>query len=58
MAVAALTQRLNVFQCRIGRRHMLAAHPARYLAMQLAGHSLVDFVSGEAKFAHVFVCLK
>jgi len=33
MAVAALAQGLNVFQCRVERRNMQAAHPARHLAV-------------------------
>jgi hypothetical protein len=31
---------------------MLAAHPARHHAVELAGHGLVDFVAGQGETAH------
>jgi len=53
MAVAAFAEWLNVFQRCIKWRNMQAAHPARYLAMQLAGDGVVDFLPGVGEFAHV-----
>ena len=47
MAVATLAQRLNVLQRGISLRHVLAADPARHLAVQLTGHGFVDFVAGQ-----------
>lgn len=46
MAVAAFAQRLNVLQRCIAYLNMQAAHPARYLAVQLAGDGFVDFQAG------------
>jgi hypothetical protein len=52
MAVAAFAQGLDVLERGVGWRHVLAAHPAWHYAMQLAGHGFVDFVAGQAQFAH------
>ena len=52
MAAAAFAQRLDVLQRGIHPRHVLAAHPARHLAMQLPGYGFVDLVAGEAQAAH------
>ena len=52
MAVAALTERLNVLQRGGVRRHMFAANPARHRAVQLTGNRLVDLVAGMAQSAH------
>jgi hypothetical protein len=52
VAIATFAQGLHVFQRGIHRVHMLATHPARHLAVQLAGHGFVDFVAGMAEFAH------
>ena len=41
-----------MFQRGIKRLHMLAAHPAGHDAMQLARHCSVNFVPGQAEFAH------
>ena len=46
VAVTAFAQGLNVFQRCINHVHMLATHPARHLAVQLAGDSVVDFLPG------------
>jgi len=58
VTAAALAQRLDMFQGRGLREHMLATHPARYLAMQLAGHGVVDLDAGVAKSAHVAPALE
>jgi hypothetical protein len=52
MAVAAVAQGLNVLERGGLGRDMLAADPARHAAMQLPGHSSVDFDSGVAQAAH------
>ena len=52
MAVAALAQGLNVLQRGVHHAHMLTTHPARYLAMQLTGDGVVDFLPGMGEFAH------
>ena len=44
VAVAAFAQGLDVFQRCINQVHMLATHPARHLAVQLAGDGVVDFL--------------
>ena len=46
VAVAAFAQRLNVLQTRVNPFDVLAAQPARHLAMQLAGDGFVDFQAG------------
>ena len=46
MAVAAFAKWLDVFQRCIKQLNMQATHPARHLAMQLAGDGGVDFLAG------------
>ena len=53
VAVAAFAQRLNVFKRGIHHVYMLATHPARHLAVQLAGNGVVDFLAIVGGFAHV-----
>ena len=53
VAIAAFAQRLDVFQCCINRVDVLATHPARHLAVQLAGDGVVDFLAGVGLFAHI-----
>ena len=52
MAVAAFTQRLNMFQRCVHCLNMRAANPTRHLPMQLARDGVVDFDSGVGEFAH------
>ena len=52
MAAAPFAQRLNMLQRGVLRRYMLAAHPARHRAMQLAGHCSVNLVAGVRQLAH------
>jgi hypothetical protein len=47
MAVATLTQRLDMFQGGCFVRHVVTAHPARYHAVHLAGDSFVNLFSGQ-----------
>ena len=46
VAVAAFAQRLDVFQRCINQVDVLPTHPARHLAVQLAGDGVVDFLPG------------
>ena len=43
VAVAAFTQGLDVLQRCVKRVYMQTTHPARHLAVQLAGDGVVDF---------------
>ena len=43
MAVAAFAERLNVLQRGVNDVDMLATHPTRHLAMELASDGVVDF---------------
>ena len=52
MAVAALTQRLDVFQRCIVEFHVLTTNPAWNHAVELARYGFVDFVAGKGKTAH------
>ena len=53
MAVAAFAQGLDVFQRCINHVDVLTTHPARHLAVQLAGDGVVDFLAGVGWFAHI-----
>ena len=55
VAVAAFAQGLNMFERGVHHVHMLATHPARHLAVQLASDGVVDFLAGVGWFAHLFV---
>ena len=46
VAVATFAYRLYVFQRCINQVDVLTTHPARDLAMQLAGDGVVDFLPG------------
>ena len=46
VAVAAIAQGVDVLQRCVNDVDMLAAHPARHLAVQLAGDGVVDFLAG------------
>ena len=46
VTVAAFAEWLNVFQRGVDDVDVLATHPARHLAMQLAGDGVVDFLAG------------
>src|SRR4051812_8667939 len=52
VAVAAVDQRLDVFQRRVGQFHRFTADPARHDAVQLAGDGAVDLDAGEGQAAH------
>lgn len=52
VAVAALTQGLNVLQRRRLGRHVFAADPARHDAVELPRHGFVHLVPGMAQPAH------
>ena len=54
VAVAAFAQGLDVFKRGVHHVHMLTTHPARHLAVQLAGDGVVDFLADVGWFAHVF----
>ena len=53
MAVTAFAQGLDMFKRGVDHLYMLAADPARYLSMQLAGDGVIDFLPGVGWFAHV-----
>ena len=55
VAVATFAQGLDVLQRGLRVRHMLATHPTRHHAMQLAGHRFVNFVAGELETAHALI---
>jgi hypothetical protein len=46
MAIAPLTQGLDMFQRGGARQHMFTTDPARHHTMQLTGHGFVYFFSG------------
>ena len=52
VAAAAFTQRQDVLQCGGFWCDMVAADPARHLAMQLTGHSAVDLDSNMSQTTH------
>ena len=52
VAAAALAQGPDVLQRGVLRQHMLAAHPARHHAMELARHGFVHLVAGQGESAH------
>ena len=58
MAVAAVAQGLNVFQRRRLGRDVLAAHPARHHAMQLAGHGAVHLDAKVLQTAHAGIFIQ
>lgn len=58
MAVAAVAQGLNVFQRRRFGRDMLATHPARHHAMQLAGDGTVHLDAKVLQTAHAGIFMQ
>ena len=46
VAVATFAQGLDMLQRGVNQVDMLATHPARYLAVQLASDGFVDFQAG------------